>query len=144
MEYSVGQILYVVMKNDNKVVPMQVCEEITRKTLEGLKIDYVVKVGSEDKGSTLTVAQIEGDIFDSPEQAIQVLTDKAHSSIVRLVNLAQEKAKIWYEMRPAKIERVALESEDEVMHINQQPTGAIKVRLSDGTMANVKLPAESV
>jgi hypothetical protein len=142
MEYNVGQILYVVLKKDNKVIPMQVYEEITRKTMDGLKIDYVVKVGS-DENTTLKISEIEGDIFSSPEEAISILTEKAKSSITKLVSMAQDKAKIWYEMKPAKIERVAIDSEEEVIHFEPKnnDNDRMKVKLSDGTIANIKLPS---
>jgi hypothetical protein len=142
MEYNVGQILYVVLKKDSKVIPMQVYEEITRKTMDGLKIDYVVKVGS-DENTTLKISEIEGDIFSSPEEAITILTEKAKSSITKLVSMAQDKAKIWYEMKPAKIERVAIDSEEEVIHFEPKnnDNDRMKVKLSDGTIANIKLPS---
>ena len=142
MEYNVGQILYFVLKKDSKVIPMQVYEEITRKTMDGLKIDYVVKVGS-DENTTLKISEIEGDIFSSPEEAITILTEKAKSSITKLVSMAQDKAKIWYEMKPAKIERVAIDSEEEVIHFEPKnnDNDRMKVKLSDGTIANIKLPS---
>ena len=143
MNYAVGQILYVVLKNDNKVVPMQISEEITRKTLDGLKIDYIVKVGSDDKKTTMTVAEIDGDIFESPEQAIEVLTEKAKTSIIRLVNLAQDKAKVWYDLKPAKILHDP-EQESEVLSINGPSSKErVKIRLPDGTIANVQIPDQT-
>lgn len=144
MNYSVGQILYVVLKNDNKVVPMQVYEEITRKTLDGLKIDYLVKIGSDDNPSTMTLNQIEGDIFESPEQAIEVLTEKAKTSIIKLVNMAQDKAQVWYGLKTNKFVIDSPEREEEIMTINGSTSKErVKIRLPDGTFANVQVPLES-
>lgn len=144
MSYEVGQILYVVFKNDNKVIPVQVIEEITRKTLEGLKVDYVLRVGS-DKETTILFDEIDGDVFETPDIAISILSERAKKSIVRLVNSAVEKSKAWYKdiQQPA----IQQKKESSVVAVTKTSSDAeseeieeVKVKLPDGTYANVKFP----
>ena len=43
MNYSVGQILFVVLNKKGQVYPMQVIEEIRKKTLKGEVTTYVLQ-----------------------------------------------------------------------------------------------------
>ena len=38
MSYTVGQVIYVVLKKETRVYPMMISEQLTRKTLEGEQI----------------------------------------------------------------------------------------------------------
>ena len=46
-------------------------------------------------------------------------------------------------MKPAKIESFAIDSEEEVIHFEPKnnDNDRMKVKLSDGTIANIKLPS---
>lgn len=143
MSYEVGQILYVVFKGDNKVIPVQVIEENTRKTLDGLKVDYVLRAGS-DKETTILFDEIDGDVFETPDIAISILSERAKKSIIRLVNSAVEKSKSWY--GDFQQETLKLKKETPVSTTKISPEGdaeeveEVKVKLPDGTYANVKFP----
>jgi hypothetical protein len=154
MDYNVGQILYIVFSKDNKVIPGQVYEEITKKTFDGIKIDYNIRIGGDDK-TTMTLEEIDGEVFETPDVAIEVLSDRAKKSIVKLVNSASEKAKIWYskaekEKESTSSKKILIDSEKEVIEFNEQQvveptlqkesTDIMKVKLPDGTFANVKMP----
>jgi hypothetical protein len=95
MKYRVGQVLYVVLKRETRVYPMQVVEEITKKTLDGEVTSYMVRGGSDPKAQLL-ISEVDGEIFDSAEKAKSVLIDRATGSIVRLMDAAVQKAKEWY------------------------------------------------
>jgi hypothetical protein len=95
MSYTVGQVIYVVLKKETRVYPMMISEQLTRKTLEGEQISYMVR-GGADEQSQLLITEIDGEIFDSAEKARVVLIDRAKNSITRLVDNAVQKAKEWY------------------------------------------------
>lgn len=95
MKYRVGQVLYVVLKKEARLYPMQVVEEITKKTLEGELTSYMVRGGTDPKAQLL-ITDVDGEIFDSAEKAKSVLIDRATTSIARLVENACQKAKEWY------------------------------------------------
>lgn len=96
MSYKVGQVLYVILKKEATVMPLQVIEEITKKTLaEGEVTSYVVRVGS-DPSKVLSISDIDGEIFDSSDKALKTLIDRVSKSITLRVEQAIDKAKEWY------------------------------------------------
>jgi len=95
MNYKVGQVLFVVLKKEQKVYPMQVVEEITKRTLQGAEMTYMVRAGTDPK-SVVSINDIDGEVFDTSEKARATLVDRATRSINRLVDVAVQKAKEWY------------------------------------------------
>lgn len=90
MKYSVGQVLFVALVRDNKIIPVQVIEEITKKTLQGEEVSYLFNT-LDFSTTPLTAQQIMnkgGEIFESAEKVREVLTDRATQAITRLVNAA--------------------------------------------------------
>lgn len=96
MSYKVGQVLYVILKKEATVFPMQVVEEITKKTLtEGEVTTYMVRAGA-DPNKVLAITDIDGEVFDSSEKALKTLIDRVSKSITLRVEQAVGKAKEWY------------------------------------------------
>lgn len=95
MRHTVGQVIYVVLKKELRVYPMQVIEEITKKTLEGDTVSYMVRGGTDPKAQLL-ISEVDGEIFDSAEKAKAILVERATESIMRLVSNAVQKAQEWY------------------------------------------------
>lgn len=95
MKLSVGQILFVVLKKENRVYPLQVVEEVSKKSMEGETVSYVVQGGS-DPNTKMNIADIDGEVFDSAAKAKQVLTARATTAISMLVDNAVQKSKEWY------------------------------------------------
>lgn len=95
MSYKVGQILFVVLRKEAKVYPMQVVEEITKKTLDGEVKTYMVRAGSKAE-DVLSVADIDGEVFDSASKAKSTLIERSTHAITQRVEMALSKAKEWY------------------------------------------------
>lgn len=93
--YRVGQVLYVILAKETRIYPMQVVEEVTKKTLEGTTNDYLVR-GGPTTSETLSIDQIEGEIFDSAAKVQKTLLERATSGITALVETAMAKAHEWY------------------------------------------------
>jgi hypothetical protein len=136
MKYRVGQILFAVLNKKMQVYPMMVVEEITKKTLYGEETNYVLQGGS-DHSSTILLDKVEGEIFESAEEAKYVLTTRATSRIEQIVDSAVEKAAEWYQSKEKDVS-------DQVMSLQTQTSqvetaDAVKVELPDGTIANLKM-----
>lgn len=114
MKYAVGQVLYVVLKKELRVYPMQVIEEITKKTLEGEVTSYMVRGGTDPKAQLL-ITEVDGEIFDSAERAKTVLIERATASISRMIDVATQKAAEWY---PNSFEAPA---DDPIALLKKQP-----------------------
>ena len=115
MKYTVGQVLYVVLKKETRIYPMQVVEEITKKTLDGELTSYMVRGGSDPKAQLL-ITEVDGEVFDSADKAKAVLIERATASIARLVDVAVQKAKEWY---PGSFEAP---SDDPMTLLKKQPS----------------------
>lgn len=130
MSYAVGQLLYVVRRKENAVIPVRVVEEITRKTLSGNTVDYVVQAGSSDD-SNISLERLlkEGEVFESPEQVVSALSERAKSHISKLVAAAVQKSKQWY-----------AEPEEQPQALPDVSDEHVQVVLPDGTVAKAKMP----
>lgn len=133
MSYRVGQILYVVISKKMQVYPMMIVEEIIKKTLQGEQTNYVLQGGS-DSDSTILLSQVDGEVFETPDEAKYVLTSRATAQIEKIVDSAVARASEWY---PSQIER---SENKEVLTLQQQgdEKDVVKVKLHDGTLANLK------
>lgn len=95
MNLKVGQVLYVVLNKQTAVYPMQVIEEITKKTLEGVVVDYILRGGTDPK-SAIRLGDVDGEVFETADKAKRVLTDRVVETIEKRVEAAILKAKEWY------------------------------------------------
>lgn len=135
MSYSVGQILFVVLNKKGQVYPMQVVEEITKKTLRGEETTYVLQGGS-DPESRLLIDKVDGEIFDSAEDARSSLVSRATAQINKLVSIAVAKSKEWY----GKNEEFKSEQlpEPETLAKFSVEKEEVIVQLPDGTKARLR------
>lgn len=146
MSYRVGQVLYVVPATQPTVYPMQIVQEITRKTLEGTEIDYELRAGVTDP-KTILLKEIKGEVFETAEKARSVLSERAARSVARMVESAQKKAREWY---PGSFEGAAQSGELSAADFVREQSPAMTraqavsdvptVELPDGTVVRVKLP----
>ena len=128
MRYEVGQVLFVILSKKSQVYPMMVVEEITKKNLQGEDVNYVLQ-GGADPTSTVLLNQVDGEIFESAEEAKNTLISRATSQIERLVSNAVAKSKEWYSNSVIQ---------ETVVH---ELPAASTVVLPDGTIARVKMPS---
>jgi hypothetical protein len=133
MPYHVGQILFVVLNKKMQVYPMMVIEEITKRTIQREEINYVLQ-GGQDTSTTILLNQVDGEIFESAEEAKYVLTNRATAQIERIVDSAVTRASEWYSTPDSK----QTSASQQVMSLSPSDSSEIKVELPDGTVANLK------
>ena len=92
--YRVGQVVYAVLRKEAKVIPLQVIEEITKRSLNGEETTYMVKVGKDAK--TAAIASLDAEIFDNADAARSMLVERATQAITQRVDDAVAVAKEWY------------------------------------------------
>jgi hypothetical protein len=131
MKYHVGQIIYAILNKKGQVYPMRVIEEITKKTLKGEEVNYVLQAG-KDQSVTILLNDVEGEIFTTAEEARSILVDRATRQIEKIIVTALAKAKEWYPPQGTDLDEV-----------HELPSPYEKseqtVTLSDGTVARFKL-----
>lgn len=143
MRYSIGQVLFIVLNKKNQIYPMQVIEIITKKTLKGEEVQYLLQGGS-DRTSTVMLDQVDGEIFDSSDKARKTLIDRAIKHVNRLMDIAVTKSKEWYSLteisEPQSIEDLP-DFEPNTTITKELPEDVTTVMMSDGTVAKIKLPS---
>lgn len=143
MDYKVGQILFIVPAGKTKLVPVQVIEEIIKKSLNGTSTSYMIRMNSGEDAKEYDIAHIKGEVFESAQVAKKMLTKRAAESIEKLVDDAVNKATAWYES--------GFEAIDDEMPLHEQSTtkqepsrnvnnNSTRVKLPDGTVANINMP----
>ena len=135
---SIGQVLFVVLSKKNQVYPMQVVETITKRTLDGEEVTYILQAGPA-KDTRVSLDKVEGEIFETAEKARQVLVHRATLQINKLVDAAISKSSEWYggiESSPQTINDLPdlmtssqIKDEDESL-----------VTMPDGSVVKVKIP----
>lgn len=135
MAYHVGQILFVILNKKMQVYPMMVVEEITKRTIKGEEINYVLQGGS-DPATTILLNHVEGEIFESADEAKYVLTSRANVQIEKIVDAAISQAESWYSLDTKK--NTLQKREIKTLAAAATESETIQVEMPDGTTANLK------
>jgi vacuolar-type H+-ATPase subunit I/STV1 len=88
MNFSVGQIIYLLTRKDPKVYPALVSEEINKRSLSGESTSYMVKLPTEDT-KEIELNKLDAEVFISLDEARDKMIERATGQI----NLILEKAK---------------------------------------------------
>jgi len=146
--YSIGQILFFVLSKKSQVYPMQVVEIITKKNLSGEEATYVLQAGPE-KETKLTLDQVDGEVFESPDVLRQTLVHRASVQVNKLIDNAVDKSNTWYSSGksssqvPQTIQNLpALLAKPDTSRVQEdaEDEGSF-VTMPDGSVIRVRLPS---
>ena len=84
-QYEVGTVLWIIRTDRPGLVAYRVVEEITKRTLEGEAIQYLVQPALP-KGKTVKLETIKGKIFLSSEEAKNAMIENASRAIDVIVS----------------------------------------------------------
>ena len=84
LQYEVGTILWIIHRDRPGLVAYRVVEEITKKTLDGEKIQYTVQP-AVPKAKKVQLESIKGRIFLDSEEAKQALIENATRAIDSMI-----------------------------------------------------------
>lgn len=93
--YDVGQILYVVSKETQRIIPLFICEEIRRRTSAGEEISYLVRGGAEM--TTFDLKTITGSLHKSVDDALNELRNNFEQFLQQQVAWTSQMQRIWYQ-----------------------------------------------
>lgn len=123
MVFDVGQILYVVSGETQRIVPLLVCEEIRRRTAAGEEISYLVRGGAEM--TTFDLKSIPGSIHKSIDDALNELRKNFEQFLQQQATWTVEMQRVWY--RPQALAQAQAAMPSNVIPMPQptpQPTMA--------------------
>lgn len=133
--YTVGQVLFLIA--NNKIVPIQVIEEIVRTTLEGTEKSYIVLFPDKDK-STADIKNVKGKIFADQESVRKHMTENATNAINLMIKDANEICKLAFKV--AKEPKEVLEALPIIEEQKMQPesnNNIITVDLGAGKVGKI-------
>lgn len=129
--YEVGQILFLILNKRQQVLPIQINEQVVRRSLEGEEISYSVAVPTTKDVKLYDLSELDGKVYESIEEARSMMYDQATQAIDAIT----KKAAVVAEDRFGHRDDALTTSQDPVLEDSK-----IKVTLEDGTIANVQIP----
>ena len=133
--YEVGQILFLILNKRQQVLPIQVNEQVVRRSLEGEEISYSVAVPASKGIKLYDLNELDGEVYESIEIARETMYDQATQAIDAITKKAVAIAESRFGHKDDILASVP---------IPDLKDSKIKVTLEDGTVANVIMPEISV
>lgn len=86
--YEVGQIIYLLVSGETKVIPVRVIEAITRRSLKGVETTYMVQI--PDKGRTvMTLGDLDAEPYPQLEDVRRILLERVTASVENTIARTQ-------------------------------------------------------
>jgi hypothetical protein len=118
---NVGQVIYMLPKKDEHIVPGLVVEETLVKTLRGTSSSWKIGIGPRGKMKIIDIKDIEAEIYLSIEEAQKVMMGRFTAWIEKISVKAAKLTRAWYHhTQPVKPEPKAPDPYD----IPQEHVGA--------------------
>ena len=92
--YEVGQILYVLSESSERVVPVQVCEELRRRTIAGEEITYLVRTGPT--GEQRPLSEVSGTVFSKTEDVCAHMRVRFDAFLKAQMEWTANAQRTWY------------------------------------------------
>ena len=139
--YEVGSVLWIIRTDRPGLMAYRVVEEITKKTLEGEQIQYLVQ-SANPKSKTVRLDQIKGNIFEDSEEAKQKMIENATRAIDGMVLKIQGNVDTFFgstlleeeEPKPKK------QSSRKNKKTEKLKPGYQWIEMEDGSRAQIKIP----
>ena len=136
--YEVGSVLWVIHSDRPGLMAYQVIEEITKKTLEGEQIQYLIR-SATSKSKTVKLDSIKGIIFEDSEEAKQKMIENATKAIDGMVIKIQANVDKLFNgvSEEPTVKPFPAPQSSQILKEGYQ-----WVIMEDGTKVQVKLPEE--
>jgi len=137
--YEVGTVLWIIHKDRPGLMAYQVIEEITKKTLEGEKIQYIVR-SAMPKAKAVKLETIKGNIFEDSEEAKQKLLENATRAIDGMVGKIQNQVNSFFLNKSSESPKQEMSTLVQLSQPQDLKPGYQWVTMEDGSKVQVKLP----
>jgi len=134
--YEVGQVLFLIMNKRQQVIPIQINEQVVRRSLDGEETSYSVAVPVPKGTRLFDLQELDGQVYKSIEEARDALHDQA----AKAINTLTQKAAAVAEHRFGHNEKPQLSLDDIPEPSSSGDDASVKITLEDGTIANVHIP----
>ena len=132
--YEIGQVIYLVMSDRSKVVPVKIVEENIKNTASGRIVTYKVQNRANDT-NYVSLESIKADISTSLSDVESKLISNATSHIKGLIRAVETKAKTFALDKDLDLENLPIPAPPLAGPEEDQQF----VYLDDGTKARLRL-----
>ena len=129
--YDVGQTVFVILKKKQRIIPVQVIEQIVRRSRKGESTQYIVKVPSYD--DPMDITSLGDDIYVSLDDVKIALKRNAEVAIEKMIDGARSLAGMHFKMPNEPIRQ------KENVDIENQEEGHVAIDLGDGQNAKINV-----
>ena len=154
--HEVGQVLYLILNKKQQVVPVQVVEQVVRRTMDGEETLHSVKIPT--KKNLYKLEELDGDIYTTLKDVRKKMHDNAEIAIEEMISRASEWEKEYFEPPPIDPKdyspttsrshlREDLREEYHGMpelesreNRSSEEKHKVQITLENGTVANVSMP----
>ena len=127
--YEVGQVLYAVLIKKQKIIPVRVCEQIVRKSLDGEEVQYLIAIPGHDEYVSLD--SLHADVFTNIAEVKGVLKQRIVTMVDEMADKAVTIARTHFDFEGAP---------DDPVETDIKPAeNSVSVVLENGTVANVNM-----
>ncbi len=134
-EFKVGEVVYFISSKTEQVIPALVAEKITRSSLGGVRVTYVLKVKQGQSAKEIEVDPEKTQLFESTSEVKDFMMKRTALAIDKLIAAAESVAKA---LRPNPQTPEPLPAPDVNLDaIN--PEEPAEVVLPDGTVAKLRM-----
>lgn len=125
--FEVGQILFLLPKKENKIVPVRVVEVVVRKKLNEQSVEYIVEIPNRNRDTT-SLSELDAMTFTTDRELREYMVSNSVNAIDRMVETARRHAITAFGevSQPEPARAVALEDEYNM------------ITLPDGTVARIR------
>lgn len=136
--YKVGQILYTVLEDRFKVVPLKVSEQIITKTLEGETTNYKVIIPGPKK-SKVDLSKVNN-VWDNQELLKDHLIKNAQNAINSMLEETNKAVQKYFPDNEKDIDACKNEITSDIINSEQnKEENSLMVDLGDGTKAKLNV-----
>ena len=125
--------MYIILKKKKAVFPVQVVEQVVRKTLTGEDVTF--KVTLPNANESINLQTIAEKVFISSEDLQNYLMSNLSEKITAMVNEASDLASSSFAAPTQNISSVVDKTSEDMPETMQ-------ITLEDGTKANVTVPSK--
>ena len=133
--YEVGQLIYTIIEDKHKVMPLKISEQVTTKTLEGEKTVYKAILPGSDKKVVLSKLS---NVWTDIDSVKNHMLDNANKAI-DIMLLETDKIKNKYFLDQELIDACKEDPKEDIIVKEIVDDKAIKVDLGNGQFGNLKL-----
>ena len=144
--YQVGQIIYTILEDKYKVVPLKVSDQVITKTLDGETIAYkVIMPGKNKKKIDLSkVNNIWNDLGTVKEHLLNNAASAIEDMLKESASIQNKYFLQESQMTIDDIDACTSDSVDDIINKNDDNEPTIKVDLGNGQIGNLKVNQQAL